>query len=499
MYQINTYRCYIFAILLSLVNSYAFGNEATKGSSMINSEDKTVIQSSSNDAGSKTEVDDNTIQDQSSNKNDNGIILRVIRFGFLDIFPPGKRNGKTVYNMISLNLFWGYSGGLKGFEFSTFGSIIQQDMKGFQFAGFSNWVLGNVAGFQFSGLFNVSLRNMSGFQFAGLLNFAGGNIYGLHTAGLCNIGIRNSKVKGIQFSGITNIVTGNSSLTGLQFAGISNIVAGNDSTLESFQLSGIANIVTGNSSITGLQFAGITNIITGNSFSLRGFQMSGIANIAYGSKSFYGFQMSGLANILGGDVYGVQMSGIINWAREVKGIQIGLINVSREESYGSIGLININKNGYKSIMVSHGAELFSHLEWKSGGKYLYSIFSFGVGFAKKIPPMWSQGGGIGIFVDPRHYVAIECLIHSINIASNPFHDKNAIDGLNLWTQVRVLYNKEFSRFVIQAGPTFNFSWSRKSIKNPGFDKICIMKRESSSKDLLTKMWIGVCLNVGAVF
>ena len=58
----------------------------------------------------------------------------------------------------------------------------------------------------------------------------------------------------------------------------------------------------------------------------------------------------GVANITKGDpIEGVQVSGILNYTRIPKGIQVGLINIADSSDGYSIGLINIVRKGYHKI------------------------------------------------------------------------------------------------------------------------------------------------------
>ena len=174
----------------------------------------------------------------------------------------GKMSGQVVNNF-SLNLFGGYTAGVKGLEIG--------------------------------GLFNLNKKDVRYLQAAGLFNIVGGSVTGLQAGGLQNTVLKN--VKGFQASGINNFVKGN--VNGLQVTGIGNISGG---TLNGFQAAGVFNYQNRNSN--GVQISGVGNIGGGE---VRGLQLGGVFNYAKKLK-------------------GVQI-GVINIADTSDGYSIGLINV----------------------------------------------------------------------------------------------------------------------------------------------------------------------------
>ncbi len=64
------------------------------------------------------------------------------------------------------------------------------------------------------------------------------------------------------------------------------------------------------------------------------------------------YSCSTIGNFANRELNGVQLSTIFNYAKKLRGLQIGLINVSDTSAGYSIGLINIVFKGYHKIALS---------------------------------------------------------------------------------------------------------------------------------------------------
>lgn len=185
--------------------------------------------------------------------------------------------------------------------------------------------------------------------------------------------------------------------------------------------------------------------------------MSGGVNI--GNENISGPQISGIGNISKKETRGLQLSSIFNYAKNLKGIQIGLVNVADSSSGYSFGLLNIVKNGKGTISV-YGNELLPlNISWKSGSKKLYNILTIGtsVGGSKA----YTFGFGIGR----------EFKINKNITLSTEIIDQNIY--LGTWKDLPVLYrfqtglNVKLSKSLsINAGPAFSlFYTEQKDFKN----------------------------------
>jgi hypothetical protein len=266
----------------------------------------------------------------------------------------------NVERIVSINLFIGSSGSVRGFEVG----------------GFGNLESGDVAGFQAAGLFNVALGSLTGFQSAGLVNFVGGEARFFQAAGLVNV---SSGVIGGQAGGLANLSFGD--VIGAQAAGLFNWTTGD---MKGAQAAGIFNWSAGD--VKGAQVAGIFNF---GAAGVRGAQVSGIANIV---NELTGPQIS-LVNVA--DTVSAQV-GMVNIARHVTGTQVGLFNFSQEIDGIPIGLISVEGRGRHDLELwveTVGGTLgMPTLGFSLGTKHLYTMFSAGWMPGSDV---WTSGLGLG--------------------------------------------------------------------------------------------------------
>ena len=158
--------------------------------------------------------------------------LPMMPVQFSIFYPMTTMGAKTTdyrFNM-SLNMFAGRVGAVRGIEYGLIYNHVERDMNGAQFAGIAN-----------------RTREMNGAQFASIANF-GMTVKGAQFAGIANI---SESFHGIQFGGIANI---NSNANGIRFAGIANVS-------QEFTGIGFAGIINSTGTLRGVQFAGIVNVI----------------------------------------------------------------------------------------------------------------------------------------------------------------------------------------------------------------------------------------------
>lgn len=243
----------------------------------------------------------------------------VMRPYQLSLLPGLSTNGplnSQVINHVSLNIWGGYSGGVKGVELAGWFNIDKKDVRWVQAAGWFNIVGGQVDGVQLAGIHNTVMDSVTGVQAAGISNFV------------------KRQFVGAQLSGIYNHVGG--SMNGLQAAGIGNYA--NDNT-------------------TGAQIAGILNV---NRRRMNGAQIAGILNVNFK------------------EVKGAQIAGVINYTKKLSGVQIGLINIADTSDGYSIGLINIIFKGYHKLSFFANEVFPLNAAFKTGNSKLYSILMAGV-------------------------------------------------------------------------------------------------------------------------
>lgn len=149
-----------------------------------------------------------------------------------------------------------------------------------------------------------------------------------------------------------------------------NLLGGYTAGIQGVEVAGLFNI--DRKDVNGLQVAGLFNVVGG---SIKALQIAGVYNNA--GDTVRGTQLAGIANKSGDIDGGLQASAIINIARKVKGVQLtGFVNIADSSDY-PIGLINLIKNGEKSLSLSTDEFLFTHVNFRSGGRVLYGIVGLG--------------------------------------------------------------------------------------------------------------------------
>ncbi len=242
------------------------------------------------------------------------------RWAQLSLFPFIGSNrfvSGLITNRLSINLFAGYAGGVKGLELGGFLNIVRKEMSGVQLSGF-------------------------------------GNIVG-------------KKSNGVQMSGFFNYDAG--SFTGLQGTGFSNVVT---DTVRGVQLAGFSNVLRG--PMYGTQISGFSNFTSQN---VDGLQASGFLNIAV--KDVKVAQLSGFANFTCSANKGLQVAGFINYAKELRGTQIAPFNFADTASSGvPVGLFSFVAKGYHPLELTAN-ELFPlNVTFKTGVRRFYNIFTAGI-------------------------------------------------------------------------------------------------------------------------
>lgn len=249
----------------------------------------------------------------------------------------GAASANTI-NHFSLNLLWGASAGVLGFEAG----------------GLLNQTFGGVHGMQVGGLGNITSGTLTGMQVGGLLNTSSSRLLGAQVAGLLNI---------------------SSAKTG-----------GNEENFSSgAQLSGLINI--NQNRMKGVQSAGLLNQ---QSASFEGLQVAGLMNNS--EEHFKGVQIAGLLNKVK-ILSGVQI-GIINIADTIeKGIPIGILNIVKD-GYSAFE-VETSESFYGSINYKLGVQrfysIFSVAYKEQDGMPFWAP---GFGFGTFIPI--SQKAGINI-------------------------------------------------------------------------------------------------------
>lgn len=230
---------------------------------------------------------------------------------------------------------------------STQGKMTSQVVNHFSFNMLGGYTAGT-KGLEAGGLFNINKKDAGYLQAAGVFNLVGGSVTGLQAAGVHNHVLHD--VSGLQAAGVTNIARG--SITGGQASGVAGIAFGD---------------------MTGMQAAGVFNMAADT---FTGLQVSGAVNLA--SKQLRGVQLSGCANISLAASTGVQVSGAVNYARRLRGAQVGIVNIADTLDGVGIGMFSFVKHGYHKLSCYTDESMPYHISLKSGTRWLYNIYDAGI-------------------------------------------------------------------------------------------------------------------------
>lgn len=320
-----------------------------------------------------------------------------------------------------------------------------------------------VNGAELAGLFNVNKYNVKNFQAAGLVNTVGGTVEGMQLAGIGNVVL--DSVRAFQAAGIFNALK--SDFKGVQLAGIVNA---NKGKVYGTQLAGIANLNV--QELKGVQLAGIVNL---NLKATDGTQLAGIGNSSI--KKMNGWQTAGVYNVSIDTINGGQLSGVVNYAKKIKGFQLGLINVAGELEGVSLGLLNLSKNGYHKIslytteltntnasLLTGNAKLYTEIRAGFNVSDTAQVFSFGVGFGHDFKLNKTFNLGVKSSYD-QLYLGSWRYSNSL-VKAGPNIEAKLFKGFSLFagSYYNLYYSNQKQKFSDYAHPIFNKGWAYKSYR-----------------------------------
>ena len=343
----------------------------------------------------------------------------------------------------------------------------------------------NISGFLAKSPFQASLLpglSSHGMFSSQVVNKASLNLFGGYTAGVNGVevgglfNINKEDVKHVQVAGLTNLVGG--SVHGFQAGGLLNTVL---DSVHGFQTASLVNDVRENAD--GWQTAGILNHVRKD---LKGVQVAGIANLV--SNNTDGIQIAGISNIVRKDMRGVQIGSIFNYAKNLRGVQIGLINFADSSSGLSVGLINWVNKGYHKISLSRNEIFHYHACIKTGNAKLYSIL-MGAATFKEVEKVYSAGFGFGHDMIFTRRFSASAEISSLGLYLGNFESVNILNKGQLNFQLDLI--KGMSIF---AGPSYSIYHSDPNVASASGYKQRIGPASSFKSGRSTRGWVG--WNVG---
>lgn len=240
----------------------------------------------------------------------------------------GMGGGGDISGLSIAGLGMGGGGNLRGIAIAGLGAGMGGDLEGIFIGGLGAGGGGDVKGIGIGGLGFGAGGNLTGAAIGGLGVGSGGNAKGLLIGGLgAGLG---GDLTGVGIGGL-GIGTGGD-LTGLVIGGLG---AGFGGTLKGV---GIGGLGIGGSRIRGLAIGGLGV----GGYDLEGVFLSPILFRVERDGRFQGVAAAGYSQIKGRQEGWT--IGVVNYARELRGVQVGLINIARSNPSGTRVLPIFNKD-----------------------------------------------------------------------------------------------------------------------------------------------------------
>ena len=280
-----------------------------------------------------------------------------------------------------------------------------------------------------------------------------------------------------------------------------NMVAGFTGNVNKLEIGGAVNVIR--QRMSGVQIAGAANFVGEE---MRGTQIAGASNFNFGSAD--GLLMAGATNLNFENSSGVHIAGGLNftrkthrvlqldpfnYAKEIKGTQIGVFNFSQDASQGlPFGVFSYVKNGYRRWELNVSELNNTELTFKTGVPKLYNVFSAAYNFNTADKPLFGFGYGLGTARTLGKRLAL-----NLDLVTTTYLPQNqSFESIDYWSQQfqlnAGLEAKLGKRLAVFGGPTLNLDHTFDESLNFSKYKLFIAQREvnwnSQSANLYS--WVG---------
>jgi hypothetical protein len=245
-------------------------------------------------------------------------------------------------NGLAVGLVGPMAGEINGIALGGLAVIAESDLRGASAGGLAVIAEGRMQGIHAGGLAVIAEGGIDGIAVGGLASINEGSVRGVSIGGLASIS--DGDVTGVSIGGLATISDG--SLTGLNVGGLATI---SDGPVRGVNVGGLAVIADGPAE--GINVGGLAVITdqTARWLSVAGLaviaeEVEGVSAAGYVRTS----ALNGLSVAAHNDVRGRQNGvaiGIYNYARELKGVQLGLLNYVRSNPKG-LRLLPIFNTGF---------------------------------------------------------------------------------------------------------------------------------------------------------
>jgi hypothetical protein len=324
-----------------------------------------------------------------------------------------------------------------------------------------------------------------GLQFAPLLSWGGETVCGVQFGGL---GVHTSgSVTGVGFAGLLGYHGG--SLLGVSFAGLGGWIEGPTTGVAAAGLGVRTEDVTGLASagfmtvsrhVEGAQITGAINWAD----SITGVQAAGLG--AFTARQMKGVQLAALS--FASEVSGAQL-GVLNIGGYVKGVQLGVVNFART-SDASIGVLSFVTEGRTHLDAWAASDATASVAVQHGSRLVHNYYGGTVSFAGDAGVAVGPLLGIGVHLPAAPlFVDIDVIAH---VLFDPQDSSSEPQSLN---QARVTVGLQIAPgFAAYVGPTFNALMTK-----PGqatrVNTLPALGWTAESADQVTYFWPGIVAGV----
>lgn len=171
------------------------------------------------------------------------------------------------------------------------------------------------------------------------------------------------------------------------------------------------------------------------------------------------FKLAGFTNIAKSEIEGIQAIGFFNYAKSLKGMQIGFLNVTDSIEKGMmIGFLSFAKNGCHKWQLESNEVSQLDLAFKTGSNSFCNIISAGT-TVKDESLYWNFGYGIGSQVYFNKSEGLNIYLSFRQINKNKF-----TADLNILTKLKSSFFYQFHKHLtVYGGPSLNLLASEANI------------------------------------
>ena len=185
----------------------------------------------------------------------------------------------------------------------------------------------------------------------------------------------------------------------------------------------------------------------------------------------------------------MQFAGLVNVAKQAKGVQFAdILNVAEESNF-PIGLINIIKEGDKGVALTYDLLGNAVMSFRSGGKYTYGLL--GVGCNAQIKERLVVEAGYGLLIPVCRWLDVNNEFKATMIGYNSGYTRSNFSymlapSLTLWRHCNLF-----------AGPSINYFMSDRASAATLLPNAGLWRKEGSRG--IGQLYLGYQVGVQYVF